>query len=405
MQQKGHARSSRSGRRPGPTLDRPGELCDRANCLFSPREVILSCERPCTNVCGSARRPAVLRCEQYLMPSMKTFVLPSASCSNEMPIRTTSSSTRPRTVSWAIGVPEEYGGGGSPDPRFLVTVAEEFVRAGHLGHAVRVVAHAGVAAPLIAEHATAETCAQWLPGLATGVTPVGIGRTALRVTTSGDELILYGHAHSVIDGPEQTLTACLRPCRRRCSGVGRYNVSRHRPHRHSDPASSGRCKPSRPDIRRSQSAGQIQTPSRGSGGFRQRRPPVAGSSRRRRYSVLLSTPRSRTSKNARCSELPWTSESTKIVLGEALAQCEAAETLIDAVIAERVSSTLTTERSAVAKLQAIELFSRISDQGMQLHGGTGHLEYPISQLFADARYFRVGKSTQTLHAMERLTVF
>jgi len=302
-----------------------------------------------------------------------------------------------------IGVPEEYGGGGSPDPRFLVTVAEEFVRAGHLGHAVRVVAHAGVAAPLIAEHATAETRAQWLPGLATGVTRVGIGRTALRVTASGDELILYGHAHSVVDGPEAGLLVL----------------------RVSDPAADDAVvlvDTTSPGIART----DVATPLALGGAnladliFDEVRVPAKSrlphaavadfDKDDRLWLAVLAVAGTRAAldttiayvKERKVFGTPVASfENTRIVLGEALAQCEAAETLIDAVIAERVSSTLTTERSAVAKLQAIELFSRISDQGMQLHGGYGYMrEYPISQLYADARYFRLGIDGSTALATE-----
>ncbi|MDT2006372.1 hypothetical protein FXW78_19770 [Rhodococcus opacus] len=205
-------------------------------------------------------------------------------------------------------------------------------------------AHAGVAAPLIAEHASAETRAQWLPGLATGVTRVGIGRTALRVTTSGDELILYGHAHSVVDGPEADLLVL----------------------RVSDPAADDAVvlvDTTSPGIART----DVATPLALGGAnladliFDEVRVPAKSrlphaavadfDKDDRLWLAVLAVAGTRAAldttiayvKERKVFGTPVASfENTKIVLGEALAQCEAAETLIDAVIAERVSSTLTT---------------------------------------------------------------
>jgi cyclohexanecarboxyl-CoA dehydrogenase len=74
-----------------------------------------------------------------------------------------------------IGLPEEYGGSGDPDPVTLGLVVETLA-AGDVNVAAGPI-YTGLVAAQIAAHATPEACGTWLPGLIAGETVVAIAVT------------------------------------------------------------------------------------------------------------------------------------------------------------------------------------------------------------------------------------
>ncbi|WP_419999580.1 acyl-CoA dehydrogenase family protein [Streptomyces boninensis] len=74
-----------------------------------------------------------------------------------------------------IAVPEEYGGGGEPDFRYAVALAEEFTRAGAPGLAVGL--HNDVIGPYLYNLGTDEQKRRWLPGFCSGELITAIAMT------------------------------------------------------------------------------------------------------------------------------------------------------------------------------------------------------------------------------------
>jgi alkylation response protein AidB-like acyl-CoA dehydrogenase len=82
-------------------------------------------------------------------------------------------------------------------------------------------------------------------------------------------------------------------------------------------------------------------------------------------------------------------ENTRQVLGGLSAELSLVQAYIDRCLRLHGADRLKPTGAAAAKLVSSELFGRAADQGLQLHGGYGYMrEYPISELFADARFLR-----------------
>jgi alkylation response protein AidB-like acyl-CoA dehydrogenase len=71
-------------------------------------------------------------------------------------------------------------------------------------------------------------------------------------------------------------------------------------------------------------------------------------------------------------------------------EMDVAQTFIDRCVMVHNDGELTAEDAAKAKLFATELEDRVTDQCVQLHGGSGYMdEYPISRMYTAARVSRI----------------
>ena len=71
-------------------------------------------------------------------------------------------------------------------------------------------------------------------------------------------------------------------------------------------------------------------------------------------------------------------------------EMDVAQTFIDRCVMVHNDGKLTAEDAAKAKLFATELEDRVTDQCVQLHGGSGYMdEYPISRMYTAARVSRI----------------
>ncbi|NJK46653.1 MAG: acyl-CoA dehydrogenase, partial [Pleurocapsa sp. SU_196_0] len=53
--------------------------------------------------------------------------------------------------------------------------------------------------------------------------------------------------------------------------------------------------------------------------------------------------------------------------------------------------------SAVAKLFASEMATRVTHKALQIHGGYGYIkEYPVERLWRDARLMRIGEGSSEI---------
>lgn len=83
-------------------------------------------------------------------------------------------------------------------------------------------------------------------------------------------------------------------------------------------------------------------------------------------------------------------QNTQFVLADAKTQATVARTLVDALMVRLLAGELDGPTAAMAKLWATETQCKVIDACQQLFGGYGYMaEYPIAQLYADARVSRV----------------
>jgi acyl-CoA dehydrogenase len=87
-------------------------------------------------------------------------------------------------------------------------------------------------------------------------------------------------------------------------------------------------------------------------------------------------------------------QNTKFELAGMAAELEAAQTMVDAAVAELVEGELSGADAAKTKLYCTEVQGRVVDRCLQLFGGYGYMmEYPIARLYTDARVARIYAGT------------
>jgi acyl-CoA dehydrogenase len=83
-------------------------------------------------------------------------------------------------------------------------------------------------------------------------------------------------------------------------------------------------------------------------------------------------------------------QNTRFVLAEAKTEATVARVFIDHCIEELVAGRMDTVQASMAKYWLTDLQCKIVDQCVQLFGGYGYmLEYPIAQMYVDARVQRI----------------
>lgn len=83
-------------------------------------------------------------------------------------------------------------------------------------------------------------------------------------------------------------------------------------------------------------------------------------------------------------------QNTRFKLGALRTELDIAQVFIDHCVAEHNAGRLDATLAAEAKLYTSELEGRMTDEGVQLHGGAGYMqEYEICNLYANARVTRI----------------
>lgn len=95
----------------------------------------------------------------------------------------------------------------------------------------------------------------------------------------------------------------------------------------------------------------------------------------------------------------WDMQNTRFKMAECEAETRAARAFIDALILRTINEDdVTVEEAAMAKYYCSEVQCRVIDQCLQFFGGYGYMsEYPIAQMYMDARVARIyGGSNEIL---------
>ncbi len=93
----------------------------------------------------------------------------------------------------------------------------------------------------------------------------------------------------------------------------------------------------------------------------------------------------------------WEFQNTRFTLAEVQSQLLAARALVDACVEAHLKGELDAARAALAKAWTTDLASTVMDECLQLFGGYGYMmEYPIAELYADARVARIYGGTNEI---------
>ncbi|CAG4918855.1 acyl-CoA dehydrogenase family protein [Paraburkholderia gardini] len=85
-----------------------------------------------------------------------------------------------------------------------------------------------------------------------------------------------------------------------------------------------------------------------------------------------------------------TFQNSRFKLAQLRAELDALQTFVDQCVLLHNAGRLSSETAAAAKLLCSELEGRMTDEGVQLHGGAGYMdEYRISRMYTDARISRI----------------
>jgi acyl-CoA dehydrogenase len=297
----------------------------------------------------------------------------------------------PRSVVVAAGqagflgaaVPEEFGGGGSDDMRFLAVLIDETIDAGATGLALLFALNAGVTIPRLLEHGSNASKRRWLPGLVGGEL-IAIPAPARSVSVRDDSLA--GMVPGLPGG--QLADLVLLDAGKVAAVPLRQSGIRVEPVTESLAAPDAAVA----DVILDDvvvAADDVLADGATSALHRDLDLWVAVLARAGAAAALAMTleyVRSRKVFGRALTEF----ENTRFRLAELSAELATATTFVDSCILARNRGDLGATDAAAARLSTAGLHDRAADQGMQLHGGYGYMrEYPISQEFADARFLRL----------------
>jgi alkylation response protein AidB-like acyl-CoA dehydrogenase len=304
-----------------------------------------------------------------------------------------------------MNVPEEYGGGGTADYRFLAIVSEELSRAGASG--VGFPMHTDIVAPYLLSYDTEEQKRRWLPPMAAGTVIAGLAMTepgagsdlagiATTATRDGDHYVLNGQKTFITNGinadlivvavrtgPEPHDGLSLFVAERGTEGFTRgRNLDKIGMHA-QDTAELFFDDARLPATSLLGEEGQ---------GFRymvenlpQERLVVAVASVAMAETILEHTVGY--CKERKAFGRPISAfQNTRFALAEMHTEVEIARVFTDRCISAHMDGEFGVTEAAMAKWWATDLLNRVADRCLQLHGGYGYMrEYPVARAFVDAR--------------------
>src|SRR5882724_6163929 len=320
----------------------------------------------------------------------------------------------------AMEAPEEYGGGGVRDFRYNTVISEEISEAciGRSGLAITL--HNDVCLPYFLHLTNEEQKQRWLPGICSGelvtavaMTEPGIGSDLASMTTTairdGDTYIVNGSKTFITNGinADLVIAAVKTDASQRHKGMSLMIVER-----------------GMEGFERGRNLDKIGLHSQDTAElfFTDVRVPVenllGAEGEGFRY-LVTNLPQERLSiavaglSGARAA-YRWTLEyvkerqafgqpvagfqNTRFKLAEMATEIAVTEAFVDKSILAHNQGQLTAEEAAMAKYWCTELQGRVTDMGVQLHGGYGYMtEYPIARAYVDARVTRIyGGTTEIM---------
>ncbi|MGZ6963754.1 MAG: acyl-CoA dehydrogenase family protein [Acidimicrobiia bacterium] len=307
-----------------------------------------------------------------------------------------------------IAVPEEYGGGGVPDFRYNVVIAEEIQRAGVNAAGLGWTLHNDICIPYFLTMCTDEQKARWLPGICSGelitaiaMTEPGIGSDlasmATTATLDGDHYVVNGSKTFITNGinADLVVTAVKTDPTQRHAGMSLLILERGLPgfERGRNLEKIGMHAQDTAELFFTDVPVPVANRLGEEGsGFRslvdklpQERLSIAVTgvaAARVAFDLTLEYVKERTAFGQPIGSF----QNSRFRLAEMATEIELAQTFVDRAVMALNDGALTAEEAAMAKWWCTELQKRVIDTCLQLHGGYGYMtEYPIARAYADAR--------------------
>jgi alkylation response protein AidB-like acyl-CoA dehydrogenase len=315
-----------------------------------------------------------------------------------------------------VQVPEEYGGTGVADQRFIVVLCEELARVS-LALASCVGIHVDVTAPYLLELATAEQRERWFAPFCSGELVTAIGMTepaagsdlaALRTRArrAGDRWILNGSKTFITNGTcaDLVIVAALTGDNRReitlfgveattpgfTRGAKLEKVGQHE-------ADTAELSFSDIELSHDDVIGEVGA---GWGHMLARLP------RERLHTAYVSLAHAEATFDATLEYVTTreafgqpigTFQHSRFQLADARANLDVARAYVDRCIETQVAGHLSDVDAAQAKYFVTEIQNRIIDCCVQLHGGYGYMqESAVARAWADARVTRIYGGTNEI---------
>ncbi|MFJ9844711.1 acyl-CoA dehydrogenase family protein [Kitasatospora sp. NPDC101155] len=305
-----------------------------------------------------------------------------------------------------LAVPEEYGGGGTPDFRYAAVLAEEFARAGASGLAIGL--HNDIIGPYLTSLATEEQKRRWLPGFCTGELI-----TAIAMTEPGTGSDLQGiRTHAVDRGDHYLLNGAKTFISNGILADLVIVVARTTPEGGSHGLSLLAVERGMPGFERGRNLDKIGQKAQDTaelffedvrvpkenlvgefnGGFihlmrnlaQERLTIAAAAIAGAEYLVEITTDyvKQREAFGRPLAKL----QHVRFEIAELATECAITRTFVDRCITEHNRYALTPAEASMAKWWATELQKRTADRCLQLHGGYGYMsEFPVARAFTDGR--------------------
>ncbi|GHF40004.1 acyl-CoA dehydrogenase [Kitasatospora xanthocidica] len=305
-----------------------------------------------------------------------------------------------------LAVPEEYGGGGTPDFRYAAVLAEEFARAGASGLAIGL--HNDIIGPYLTSLATEEQKRRWLPGFCSGelitaiaMTEPGTGSDLQGIRTQavdrGDHFLLNGAKTFISNGilADLVIVVARTTPEGGARGLSLLAVERGTPGfergRNLDKIGQKAQDTAElffEDVRvpKENLVGELN------GGFvhlmqnlaQERLTIAAAAIAGAEYLVEITTDyvKQREAFGRPLAKL----QHVRFEIAELATECAVTRTFVDRCITEHNRYALTPADASMAKWWATELQKRTADRCLQLHGGYGYMsEFPVARAFTDGR--------------------
>jgi alkylation response protein AidB-like acyl-CoA dehydrogenase len=305
-----------------------------------------------------------------------------------------------------LQLPEEYGGGGTPDFRYNAVVGEEMTTRGVYGCAFTL--FNDMIAPYLVASATPEQQERWFPGLCAGTTIAAIAMTepgagsdlqgiTTRAVEEGDHYVLTGQKTFISNGILADLVVVVA---RTDPDAGHQGISLLVVERGMEGFERGRnldkigqhaqdtaelffdhVRVPKGNLLGEPGSGFVQLMTN----LAQERLSMAVSAATA-CEWLVETSLAYAQERTAFGRPIGKFQHTRFTIAEMATESHIARVFIDDCLARHVRGELDAKTASMAKWWTTELQNKIADRALQLHGGYGYMaEYPVARAFVNSR--------------------